>query len=193
MSRVFVGVDLSQAGLALLAGSPDAVASLSWGDIDAVTIGESLPKDAGPRRRAERLSKLRRAAIAWLKRRSPTDVWFEQYPMGSGSLMGLDIVAEMGGALRDAIWTELGVAPQASPISSARKLLLGSLTQARLAAATRGMAVAEVKRLGKQKAAVWGELQRIGCGFATPDEGDAFVALNFGLAQSGCRFVGVES
>jgi hypothetical protein len=181
---VFAGVDLSQTGLAMVPATPEAIASLSWGAVEFVTIGESLPKNHSPRQRAERLVKLRRAAVAWLKRRNPTDIWFEAYPMGSGSLHNIDLVAEMGGSLRDAIFTELGIAPEASPISSARKLLLGSLSQSRLQVAIEGMLPAEVRKLGKQKAAVWAELKRMQCAFQTPDEGDAFVALNFGLHQN---------
>jgi hypothetical protein len=184
MTRIFAGVDLSQGGLGLVAASPDAVSRLDWGAVHYVTIGESLPKDASPEQRANRLVKLRRAAMLWLAARQVTDVVFEAYPMGSGSLHGIDLVAEMGGALRERLFDELGIAATAAPIASARKLLLGSLRRSHLVWCSRDMKPTEVRRLGQQKAAVVGELRRMGCPFETPDECDAFVALNWGLYQA---------
>jgi hypothetical protein len=180
-TRIFAGVDLSMIGLALVTATPEAAAKLDWSAIDHVTIGESLSADATQHQRADRLRKLRRAAMAWLARRCVTDVVFEQYPMGSGSLHGIDLVAEMGGTLRDHLLEELEIAATAAPVSSARKLLIGSLSVARLSIAVRDIPAPEVKRMGRQKAAVWAELRRMGCPFDTVDEGDAFVALNFGL------------
>src|SRR5512145_799968 len=133
--RVFAGIDLSQTGLALVTATPEVIASLDWGRIEHVTIGESLEKTGTAVELANRLVKLRRAAIAWLKRRAPTEVFFEGYP-ASGGTYSLQVVAEMGGSLRDAIFCELGIAAEASPISSARKLYLGGLSQARIAALT---------------------------------------------------------
>ena len=115
---------------------------------------------------------------ACLARRGVTDVVFEQYPMGSGSLHSIDLVAEMGGTLRDHLLEELEIAATGAPVSSARTLLLGSLSAARLAIAVRDVPAPKVKRMGRQKAAVWAELRRMGCPFGRPDEGDAFVALN---------------
>lgn len=184
---VFAGIDLSQTGLALVTATPEVIASLDWGRVEHVTIGESLEKSASARQRAERLVKLRRAAIAWLRRRSPTEVWFEGYPMGRGDLFGIQVVAEMGGSLRDALLTEFGLAAESSPISSARSLFLGSLSKARLAAATQRLTKAQLRSMGIQKSAIWCEAQRMGCGLDTPDEADALVALNYGLHSRGLQ------
>ena len=78
--------------------------------------------------------------------------------------------------------------------SSARKLLLGSLSHATLDAAVRGLKASQIKSIGgKQKAAVWMEIQRMGAPFGTPDEADAFVALNFGMHHAGLVCVAQEA
>lgn len=193
MSSLWFGVDLSQTALGIVAATPEIVASCEWAAMSSVTIGEPGRKDESDAERAARLVRLVGAAttaIAGIRESyssSDNHVVFEAYPMGSGALHGIDRVAEVGGALRAAIWTRLGVAPSSAPIASARKLLTGGLTRSMIAVCHRELTPAEVRKLGRDKGAVWGYLRRLGVArtLHTPDEGDAFVALNWGLHQAG--------
>jgi hypothetical protein len=179
--RIFGGVDLSQSALGLVA--VPVPFQCEWDRVERTTFGLTLGREHSREELAQHLQTMADTAVCWLKAKRVTDVAFEAYPLGSGALRSIDRVAEIGGALRYLVWTQLGLAPTASPIASARKLFLGSMSHAYLAHAVRHMRPAEVKKLGKQKAAVWAEAQRMRCGFGTPDEADAFVAANWGMHE----------
>lgn len=184
MTKAFVGIDLSQSACGVVV-IPVPFAC-EWDRVRRVTCGAKVGRDATPEQRADHLVKLGHNVLRWLREAAGpfTDVAFEGYPMGSGSLHAIDRVAEIGGVLRRDIRVAFGIAPTASPIASARKLFLGSLSHAHLAQCVRHMKPAEVRKLGKQKAAVWAESQRMRCGFKTPDEADAFVAANWAMHEA---------
>lgn len=197
MSSLWFGVDLSQTALGIVAATPEIVARGEWEAMDSITIGEPGAKGASDPESAKRLVNLVEAASTWIQSRqklylplySANDVHivFEGYPMGAGSLRGIDRVAEVGGALRCSVWVRTGVAPSSAPIASARKLLTGGLTHSMIAACHQELTPEERRQMGRDKGAIWGYLRRLGVTqyLHTPDEGDAFVALNWGLHQAG--------
>lgn len=194
MSSLWFGVDLSQTALGIVAATPEIVTLGEWGAMNSITIGEPGHKSDSDEDRARRTTRLVEAAVNWMQtqwvKSHETDgkhVVFEAYPMGAGSLHGIDRVAEVGGHLRCEIWRRMYVAPSSAPIASARKLLTGGLTESMMAVCHQYLTAPEIRKLGKQKAAVWGYLIRTGVAeyLHTPDEGDAFVALNWGLHQAG--------
>ena len=199
-TRLFAGVDLSQTGLALVTATPEAAAKLDWSAIDHVTVGESLPSDATPLQKALRIARLRHAAILWLRKRAPTDVVFEAYPVsmqgeggGGGGLRSVAMVIEMGGALRASIAENFGIGPIDVQAGTARKILFGgSMSHARLAIPLRGSGKRPNEK-GAVKLAVRRELESLGASFNTADECDAFVALNGGLAALGLEHWGAVS
>lgn len=189
MRHLFIGVDLSQTGLGLVAAWADHVATMEWNEVQSQRFGEPMSKDWETR--ALNLRKLIIDASSWVLGVLSHSVYdtatvvFEEYPMGGGTLHNIDKVAEVGGALRYRL-AQSNVFPTGAPIASARKLLLGGLDAATLTACHVGLRPAEIRAMGKTKAAVWGFLKnRCGAPFRTPDECDAFVALNWGLHEAG--------
>jgi hypothetical protein len=163
--RVFVGVDLSLTGCGLVA-VPD-LWDLEWSRVRSLTVGEPLAADAPALQRIERLRSLSHVAVTFCRRHGATDVWFEAYPIGAGKMLpALHLLAELGGLLRVRLFEELGIVAHASPIASARKLILGRLPQ----------------KGAKERVAqaLWDS----GARFSTVDEADAFAAANWGLHES---------
>lgn len=194
-----LGIDLSQASCGLVGVPHVFFDTLEWEGVRSVALGRELGSNATAWDRGCLVRDQVDGAIEWVYSHGwgpPQSVWVEAYPMGSGSLFNLDRIAEVGGAMRVAVLREWGLPMQGAPISSSRKLLLGSLSHATLDGMvqcgleaglyTRGAA----SKMGLQKAAVWAELHRMGARLFGPDAGDAFVALNFGRYASGLVCIG---
>lgn len=164
MREVVVGVDLSHRGLGLCAVPSDW--DLNWSRLETARLIAPLRKDATEGELIERRKKLAGSVLTFCARLRATSAWIESYPL-SGRVYGLAGLCELGGVVKHMLLVS-DCEVNTSPISSARKLVLGKLPRRDVK-----LIVHEtIKSMGAPEA--W-----------SGDEIDAWVAANWGCSQLG--------
>lgn len=162
--KIVVGLDLS-----LTATGVAAACAICWSiDLSRVStfaVGEKLPRDASAQLRASRLALITNKIVEYVAACECKNVFVEGYSYGKQ--FTAHQLGELGGAVKYALWERRGVAAMPVPPTSVRKFFLG--------------------RSGKgSKDAVADALKKLSAPFKG-DEGDAFVVMNFGIAELGYR------
>lgn len=162
-----IGVDLSPTGLGLVALPLDW--GLDWRRCRSVVFGYSLKKTATPAEHAARMRSIVADACTFIRRCDGRYVFLEGYPiMGGKGVYNLHLVCEVGGALKLALSERLGIVPGTSPITSARRLVIGP------------------HRSKGAKELIQKAVREMGAPSAWSDhEVDAWVAANFGAHELG--------
>ena len=166
--RDVVGLDLSlrrSAACFIPADwEPFVHGEVNWRALKTMTVGHDLKKDATPKEKAARLGKIASSISEWVSEQA--EVAFEDYAYGMAGHSGM-MLAELGGAVKYALYTDLNIGVVPVNQSTARKFLLGKLPQ-------------------KDRASVVvAKLEEWGCPFATSDEKDAFVIANYWRTELG--------
>lgn len=156
------GIDLSPNATAIVVGPDDW--GLDWSRLDFATFPCTRGK-VEDIDRPERLRAIARWLHTQLERFKPEHAFIEGYPK-SGRVHHLDKVAEVGGVIR-AVLGGVRIPAQTAEISTARKLIMGTLPRA------------DVKEIVHQS------VRSLGVPFETGDEIDAWVAFNWGLGELG--------
>jgi hypothetical protein len=159
---VLLGLDLSVTAAAAVA------CPLDWGGdwrrVRSIVVGEKLRRDATDAERARRTENIAGRLVAFARSTSASQAWIESY--GYAMRTSAHTLGELGGVVRLEL-LRAGVELHTANMGSARKLLLGKVPRK------------------EAKVAVYSTLRASGAPFETMDEGDAFAALNLGLAEHG--------
>lgn len=166
-----VGIDLSTTGLGLVCVPHDW--GCDWSRVERISLGTKPGSPLPGRRRALANDVVMWVSHQWGSSAKPIWLWHEGYPLKGGAY-NIDLLCELGGVVKDALYTQLGLLVEPAPLESARKLFLGKLPQ-------RG-----------RKQAVASAMSQITDRFNDGDQIDAFVAANWGLYELGLPFVAVQ-
>lgn len=165
--EIVIGVDLSPTGLGLVAIPLDW--DLNWSRLRAAVYGYPLSRAACVEAHVARLRSIVADACAFVRRCEATHVFLEGYPiMGGRGTFNLHLVCEVGGAMRLALSERLGLAARTSPITTARRLVVGPHRPA----GSKALIQTAVREMGAP--AAW-----------TEHEIDAWVAANYGASELG--------
>lgn len=153
------GLDLSLTGSAICWSPPGWRGTTV--ELRVATFGYSLSKEATAAEHVERYNCIAKGIVAFLEANPASAVGVEDHAHGMGGA-GAAKVRELHGAVKLAIWRELGIAARPINISTGRKILLQKCPQKGAKQFTED----NVRRL-KGAALYW-----------NADEVDAFVTLN---------------
>ena len=147
--------------------------TLRWTEIEIPNAGYS-EKDGDSRwavemARVERLGEIVDRLIAWVSENHEGEhlsAWTEGYAFGANSA-SVTKLAELGGAVRYALYRQLNIVPESVSPQSARKYLLGKLPRK------------------DQKLAAHSAMLAHGVPWRTADVTDGFCVANYGLSELG--------
>lgn len=165
---VAMGIDLSLRGLGV------AVIPAAW-DLDprrakAHTLGLDLKRDASPAERVERLEKLVNDVSECVRHYGVTHAWVESYAFNQTSMA--HSLGEIGGAVKLDLYRRFRIVVQTANQTRARHLVYGQLPP-------RGITDKQ------RKAWLLEPLRLAGLTLDDHNQGDAFVAVSFGLLELG--------
>jgi hypothetical protein len=167
------GLDLSLTGLGAVVVPGDW--DLDFGRVARASFGVPLSERATEREITDRLTCLSHDITVWLEREKATHVYVESLP--TGRAFNLGPLAELRGVVRVQLRRKLGLDVAIANQTSVRFLLLGALPK-------KIGSGAEAKTFNR-KAAVQEALLASGSNFEDGDQGDAFAAANWGMAELG--------
>lgn len=167
------GLDLSLTGLGAVVVPGDW--DLDFGRVARASFGVRLSETATEREITDRLTCLSHDITVWLEREKATHVFVESLP--TGRAFNLGPLAELRGVVRVELRRKLGLDVAIANQTSVRFLLLGALPK-KIGTGT------EAKKFNR-KAAVQEALLASGSNFEDGDQGDAFAAANWGMAELG--------
>lgn len=166
MATVILGLDLSTRAAAAVAVPSDWDGE--WRRVASVVVGEPLHKGATEAERIGRSARIAARLAAFARAQGVTAAFIESYAYGQNT--AAHTLGELGGLVRHAL-LESGVDVQVANMSSARRLMCG-----------------RIPRGSDPKAIVGATLRQAGAPaelLASADLCDAFVCLNFGMAELG--------
>jgi len=164
--RVVLGIDVSLVACGFVAVPLDWGGD--WSRIRRRTYGKSLPNGASDRRRIERLENIAATAVDFAREHGCAVAAIESFPYGKAT--AAHSLGEASGVIKLEL-SRAGLDVTVSPISTARKLLLGSVPRKAVKLAVRDRLVA------------------LGAPFSTLDECDAFGAANYCIKKLGGRHI----
>jgi hypothetical protein len=158
---ILLGLDLSTRAAAAVA--IPANWDGRWSRVATVVVGSPLRRTATDAERAHRTETIATQLVAFARHHGATQAWLEGYAFSR--VTAAHTLAELGGVVRLEL-VRAGIEVHTANLSSARKLLLG--------------------RVPRQDAKVAVQAALFAAGAPrswSADEGDAFVAANFGLSE----------
>lgn len=159
---VLLGLDLSVTAAAAVA------VPLNWaGDfrrVSSIVVGERLRRDATDAERARRCETIATRIVGFARSAGATHAVIEGYAFSRAD--AAHTLGELGGVVRLEL-VRAGLELRTANVGTARKLLLGKVPRS------------------DAKVAVFAALRAAGATFQTPDEADAFAAVNLTLADLG--------
>lgn len=159
---MILGIDLSTKATAAVAVPLDWDGR--WSRVRSMVAGEPLTREATDAERAIRTASIAARVVAFARETGAGHAWIESYAFDQRT--AAHTLGELGGVVRLEL-VRAGVQIHTAQMATARKLLLGKLPRSGV------------------KDAVQATLRAAGAPVWTPDECDAFVAANFGLAEMG--------
>lgn len=170
MRKGVVGLDLSLTGAAACYLPPDW--DYTRATMRTTVVGYQLTSTITPRDRIVRIASVVTHMSTLIRSIRMTDpgvrVYVEGYAFSARST-AVTKLAELGGAMRYALWTGFGITIEEMVASRARVYLLGKLPRGK----------------GTQKSAVVAALKSFRFEFGSGDEADAFVVANAARAELG--------
>ncbi|MCK9358022.1 MAG: hypothetical protein M0R22_12900 [Dehalococcoidia bacterium] len=165
-----VGLDLSLTGAAACYLPPDW--DYTMATMRTKLVGYQLTGAITPLERIARIDHIATSMKVFIRSIRQTDPYVKVYVEGyafSARSSAVTKLAELGGAMRYALWTTFGIAVEEMVASRARVYLLGKLPRGK----------------GTQKPAIVAALNSFGFEFGSLDEADAFVVANAARAELG--------
>jgi Holliday junction resolvasome RuvABC endonuclease subunit len=157
-----LGLDLSVTATAVVGCPLDWDGQ--WSRVSSLVVGEKLRRDATDAERARRTETIALRIVAFARARKAEVAFLESYAYSQRT--SAHTLGELGGVVRLEL-LRAGIEIRTAPMSTARKLLLGTVPRSDV------------------KTVVFSTLRAAGARFETCDESDAFTALNFGMAELG--------
>ena len=159
-----IGLDLSLTRSAMVMIPHDWELG-DWAALDFAISGYAL-EGKDPKQSAQRLARIANEVVGFVRFHDCLHVFQEDLVGGLAVQRGL-MLAELAGAVKALLWIELEIASRPVNQSTARKLLLGRLSQK-----ARGVAVAD-------------HFRALGVPWEGSDEGDALCIANLGRSLLG--------